>query len=83
MCVCVCVCVVCVCVVCVCVCGVCVCVCVCVCDSTSFILCGTFGSPYLDKATAAAKAAQPTLTSVCSTFVCPNTGMAGSVLPFF
>ena len=36
--------------------------------NTSLIFCGKFGSPYLGKATAAARAALPISTSVCSVF---------------
>ena len=40
---------------------------------------GESGSPYLDKATAAARAALPIPISVWSIFVCPNNDMAASV----
>ena len=46
--------------------------------STSFIPCGKVGSPYADKATAAARAALPIPNSACGIFVCPNKGMAAS-----
>ena len=39
---------------------------------TSFIPCGKFGSPYLDKATAAARAALPIPSRECGIFVSPN-----------
>ena len=69
----------------------CVCVCVCPCVSvcvsvcvfnTSLIPCGKFGSTYLGMATASARAALPTPISVCSIFVCSNTGMTASVRDF-
>ena len=41
-------------------------------SSTSFIPCGKFGSPYLRKATSAARAALPIPNSACGIFVCPN-----------
>ena len=43
--------------------------------STSFILCGKFGSPDLGKATAAARAALPIPNSVCGVFMCANKSM--------
>ena len=43
--------------------------------STSFIPCGKLGSPYLGKATAAARAALPVPNSARGIFVCPNKGM--------
>ena len=42
-------------------------------------LCRKFGSPYLGETTAAARAALPIPTIVCSTFVCPHNGMTASV----
>ena len=50
--------------------------------NTSLIFCGKFGSPYLGKVTAAARAALPISISVRSIFVCPNNGMATSVWDF-
>ena len=47
--------------------------------STAFIPCRKFGSPTLGKGAAAARAALPIPISVCSSFVCPNNGMAASV----
>ena len=40
---------------------------------------GYFLSPYLGEAAAAARAALPVPTSVCSIFLCPNSGMTASV----
>ena len=45
---------------------------------TSFIPCAKFWSPYLAKATAAARAALPIPNSACRIFVCPNEGMVAS-----
>ena len=57
--------------------SVCVCVCVCVCWRTRVCVwltpCRKFGSSYLGKATAAARAAPPSLISVYSISVSPNT----------
>ena len=39
---------------------------------TLFIPCGKFGSPYLGKATAAARAALPIPNSACGIFACPD-----------
>ena len=46
------------------------------------IPCGKFGSPYLGKATAAARAVVPIPTGVCSIFECPNSGVTTSVWTF-
>ena len=43
---------------------------------TSLIPCGKFESPYLGKATAAARAALPIPNRACGIFVCPNEGVA-------
>ena len=43
---------------------------------------GSFGPPYLGKATAAARPALLIPTSACSMFVCLNTGVAASVQDF-
>ena len=45
---------------------------------TSYIPCWKFGSPYLGKPTAAARAALPIPNSACGIFVCPNEGMAAN-----
>ena len=44
----------------------------------SLIPCGKFESPFLGKATAAARAALPVPNSACGIFVSPNKGMASS-----
>ena len=46
--------------------------------TTSFIHCGKFGSLYLEKATAAARAALPIPNSACGIFVFPNKEMAAN-----
>ena len=45
----------------------------------SLIPCGKFGLVYLGTATAATRATLPIPTSVCSIFMCPNSGMAVGV----
>ena len=46
--------------------------------STSFIPCGKFWLSYLDKATAATRAAPPIPNSACDIFVCWNKGVAAN-----
>ena len=48
-------------------------------EKSSLIPCGKFGSPYLGKATAAARAALPIPNSACGIFVCPNKVTAANV----
>ena len=48
--------------------------------NTSFIHWGKFGSHYMGKVTAAARAALPSPISMCSISVCPTNGTAASVL---
>ena len=59
-----------------------VCVCVCVHMNVCQYTFGKIWSPYLDKATTPASAALPVPTSVCSIFVCSNSGMAANICDF-